>query len=333
MKTRRARDGLALLALLWAACGPGEDGEPAVGQVLETADEAEAATSETIDPAVARRQILELSDEWGARLRESSIEGVVELYAAGGVAMPPYQQAVSGREGLTDYFRAFFGRGIDQFQMATDEVAVAGEWAFVRGTYSLRAPFVEGGRPVLQTGKWGSIDQRQADGSWKILGNLWNTDAPPPGVPTVQVPRYGAAPTRAAPMCVDSMADLDTAFDETFTDGDLANLLAIHADDAIRMPPEMGRIAGKNELAGFFGFFLTSFPTRDLALSQVGRVVSGDVGSTWGQYRFSYTPPSGEAISGRGKYIGVSHRDENGCWVLDWAIWNGDAPPAVATGA
>jgi ketosteroid isomerase-like protein len=325
MKTRRGTDGLLVLALLWAACGPAEDTEPAAEEAMETA--------EAMDPAAAQQQILDLSDEWIAQMRASSVEGMVEFYASGGVAMPPYQQAVAGQESLTAYFQSFFGQGIDQFQMNTDEVNVAGDWAFARGTYSLMAPLEEGGEPVMQTGKWGSIDERQADGSWKIVGNLWNTDAPPPGVSAMQIPRYGATPTGADPLCVESMAGLDAAFDETFTEGDLANLLAIHADDAIRMPPEMGPIAGKNELSGFLGFFLTSFPTRDLTLTQVGRVVSGDVGSTWGAYQFTYTPPRGEVVSGRGKYLGVGHRNENGCWVFNWVIWNSDSPPTVATGA
>ena len=78
---------------------------------------------------------------------------------------------------------------------------------------------------------------------------------------------------------------------------------------------------------------ITAQMGRDLTLSQAGRVVSADVGSTWGQYQLTYTPPSGEAGSDRGKYMGVGHRTADGCWVLDWAIWNSDAPPAVATDA
>ncbi len=333
MKTSRVADGFLIFALLWSACGQAEDAEPAAEATTETAQETTAAASEELDPAVAHQQILDLSEEWIAQFRASSVDGMVRSYAENGVAMPPYQQAVAGQEDLVGFFRAFFGQGVDQFQMSTDEVTLAGDYAFVRGTYSLRAPFEEGGQPVLQTGKWGSIDQRQEDGSWKIVGNLWNTDVPPPGVPALQVPGYGATPSTADPLCVESMEGLDAAFDVTFTDGDLANLLAIHADDAVRMPPEMGPVAGKSELAGFLGFFLTSFTTRDLTLNQAGRAVYGDVGSTWGQYQFTYTPPEGDSVSGRGKYIGVGHRNEDGCWVLDWAIWNSDAPAAVATGA
>ena len=53
-----------------------------------------------------------------------------------------------------------------------------GDFAFVRGDFSATLTPKAGGEPTLDTGKWMGLWQRQADGSWKIAADIFNSDLP-----------------------------------------------------------------------------------------------------------------------------------------------------------
>lgn len=51
--------------------------------------------------------------------------------------------------------------------------------AFARGTYSVKRTPVAGGETVETDGKYMTIFKRQADGSWKIYRDIFNSNVPP----------------------------------------------------------------------------------------------------------------------------------------------------------
>ena len=92
--------------------------------------------------------------------------------------MEPNQPALIGKEAIRSFFQTHF----DQFATkGTDEpveVEVAGDWAFVRGTYTITQTPKAGGEPIEDSGKWLAIYKRQPDGSWKCYCDIWNSDRP-----------------------------------------------------------------------------------------------------------------------------------------------------------
>jgi ketosteroid isomerase-like protein len=60
----------------------------------------------------------------------------------------------------------------------TEEVRVAGDWAFARGTYTYTMVPKEKGATIEGTGKWLSIFEKQDDGSWKMTRDCYNDNAP-----------------------------------------------------------------------------------------------------------------------------------------------------------
>ena len=65
-----------------------------------------------------------------------------------------------------------------------EEVHVADEWAFERGTYTVT--FTPKGTmlTVQDVGKYLTIYQRQADGAWKMARDIWNSNTPLPATPS-----------------------------------------------------------------------------------------------------------------------------------------------------
>jgi ketosteroid isomerase-like protein len=90
--------------------------------------------------------------------------------------MPPGEPAVVGKERI----RARNGVGLDRFKfdmgITNEEVRVAGNWAFIRGTYKATLKPKQGGAPVLIDGKYMSILAKQPDGSWKIHRDIFNSN-------------------------------------------------------------------------------------------------------------------------------------------------------------
>jgi ketosteroid isomerase-like protein len=75
------------------------------------------------------------------------------------------------------FFAAFNLEGIP---IVVEEAVVAGDWAFTRVAF--RISVTPKGEPEAspRSGKALSILKRQADGSWKISHDCYNSNVPPP---------------------------------------------------------------------------------------------------------------------------------------------------------
>ncbi len=57
------------------------------------------------------------------------------------------------------------------------EVANSGDLAYVSGTFEETATDASG-RPVKDHGKYVEVFKKQADGTWKVVADIWNSDLP-----------------------------------------------------------------------------------------------------------------------------------------------------------
>lgn len=158
-----------LLLVSMIACAPAAEQPEAVpGDVAST--EADVAAIET------------LRADFVAAYNAEDVEKLVSLFTADAIRMPPDVPALSGSEELQGDFSRQFEMADFEVSIATDETGIAGDWAFARGTYGVKITSAEGGDPVEYTGKWINVMQRQADGSWKISHNIFNSDVPVPRI-------------------------------------------------------------------------------------------------------------------------------------------------------
>ena len=97
------------------------------------------------------------------------------------VSMPPNHEALIGRQAITDDMGAMFEGMSAELTISSEEVEVAGDWAFDRGTFTMKMTPKGDGEPMEDKGKYIVILEKQADGSWKLAREVWNSDNPLPG--------------------------------------------------------------------------------------------------------------------------------------------------------
>jgi len=102
---------------------------------------------------------------------------VAATYTEDAALMPPNAPSVEGRADIQAFFEAF--PPISDFNFEIIEVEGQGDMAYVRGAYTMTIT-PEGGDPIADTGKYIEIRKKQADGSWLLYLDIFNSDLPLP---------------------------------------------------------------------------------------------------------------------------------------------------------
>jgi uncharacterized protein (TIGR02246 family) len=131
-------------------------------------------TGEAGDHAAVARATAELLDA----VNSSDVSRVVSVWAEDGVLMPPHHQSVHGREALEAYFRDLFSRARLRFVFTSSAIELNGATALEHVTYTATAWPTDGRPPRGDRGKGLHVYRRQADHSWKLVRDIWNSDEP-----------------------------------------------------------------------------------------------------------------------------------------------------------
>ncbi len=105
-------------------------------------------------------------------------------YTDDAILMPPNHSPLEGKQAIEQYLAEIAPQfKASNFQLSILEVDVQGNTTIVRGTFSanITIPGVEA--PMEDRGKTLQVWKKQADGSWKIHRDIWNSNMPIPGVP------------------------------------------------------------------------------------------------------------------------------------------------------
>jgi ketosteroid isomerase-like protein len=96
-------------------------------------------------------------------------------YAPDAVVMPPNAPALTGPAAFAAYTKAF--PPISDFKFQIVEMEGTADMAWVRGTYSMTIS-PPGAEPVNDVGKYIEIWKKQADGGWRAVRDIINSDLP-----------------------------------------------------------------------------------------------------------------------------------------------------------
>jgi ketosteroid isomerase-like protein len=133
-----------------------------------------------VDTSADVAAINQLASQEMALFTSGATTGLDAVFAADFVGMPPNEPLIQGLPALVAWADTIneqftLGGGYD-----TSDVVVSGDWAVHRFTGSLTMTPKAGGDAMSEAIKGVHVLQRQADGSWRITQDVWNSDAPPP---------------------------------------------------------------------------------------------------------------------------------------------------------
>ena len=129
----------------------------------------------------------DLDAQWSKAAAAKDVEGTVSYYADDAVLMPPNAPIAAGAA-IRDFWKNMItSPGFAGGWKATKvEVARSGDLAYLTGTYELTENDASG-KPVNDRGKYVEVWKKQADGKWKAVADMFNSDLPLPA-PTEKKP-------------------------------------------------------------------------------------------------------------------------------------------------
>lgn len=99
------------------------------------------------------------------------------------VLMPPNEPAVVGIPAARAWFGAFTGQFRATVAYTSTQVQFGGDLAVEQYTSNLTLTPVAGGEPTTEVLKGLHVYRRDAEGVWKMVQDIWNTDAAPAPAP------------------------------------------------------------------------------------------------------------------------------------------------------
>jgi uncharacterized protein (TIGR02246 family) len=117
--------------------------------------------------------------EWSKGATAGDGKAVAALYADDATLLPPGEptkQGEAAKKYWADYFNAYAG----PTELSTSAVEARGDLAVAVGTYSMTMTEKKAGAKPLPTekGKYVEVLKKQPDGSWKLIYDIWNLNAP-----------------------------------------------------------------------------------------------------------------------------------------------------------
>jgi ketosteroid isomerase-like protein len=121
----------------------------------------------------------EAGDLYVKAVNSGNVDLYMERWDSQGIRMTPDGPSVFGAEEIRKVVARNFPAATREMTLKTEEVVVFGSIGYARGVYTTRVTPKSGGAPSLVDGKFLTVYRRQADGSWKIYRDCYNSNVPP----------------------------------------------------------------------------------------------------------------------------------------------------------
>jgi uncharacterized protein (TIGR02246 family) len=159
---------IALIALLWAGCS---------GHERMGARDAASPKTGTADATAIKALI----DDWARLYNAGAYDSLSSMfYAEDAVLMSPDRPPHNGRAAILRSFQTDAKANDEHVDSSVaEDVRVSGDLAVARGTDTGTTTPKSTGKPERYSLSWVMAFERQPDGTWKCIYEIWNDNQPP----------------------------------------------------------------------------------------------------------------------------------------------------------
>ncbi|MCJ7521880.1 MAG: DUF4440 domain-containing protein [Dehalococcoidia bacterium] len=125
------------------------------------------------------QDIKDVTMRFGEAFNRGDVAAAVEFYTDDAKFLHPNTEIVSGKQAIKEFFETGRAFGLRRINFESIEVGYDGDLAYERGVINMDLE-PEGGQAMVDRGKYLVVMKRQADGSWKVAVDIWNSDLPQP---------------------------------------------------------------------------------------------------------------------------------------------------------
>jgi uncharacterized protein (TIGR02246 family) len=120
-----------------------------------------------------------VDEQWAKAAVAGDGEAIAALYTSDATLLPPGEPMIKGAA-AKKYWIDFTNGYSGPTELKTMSVEGSGNLAYAVGTYRMAlTPKKPGAKPLpVDEGKYLEVLQRQDDGSWRIVYDIWNPNAP-----------------------------------------------------------------------------------------------------------------------------------------------------------
>lgn len=126
----------------------------------------------------AEAAIRAADEKWSKAASAGDLEGTLSYYSDDASVLSPNAPIASGKQAIRAVWSSLLTSGTSvSWEADKVEVARSGELGYVVGTYEVNAEDPQG-KPVTDRGKMVEVWKKQADGKWKAVVDIFNSDLP-----------------------------------------------------------------------------------------------------------------------------------------------------------
>lgn len=122
----------------------------------------------------ARTAIEAANTAFSAAFARGDTKAVAAMYTSDAIVLPPDSEMIRGNEAIGAFWKTTRESGVRAAALTTVEVERSGDVAYELGKVSLTIQ-PEGKEPTTEVAKYVVVWKRQADGSWKLHRDIWNS--------------------------------------------------------------------------------------------------------------------------------------------------------------
>jgi uncharacterized protein (TIGR02246 family) len=127
--------------------------------------------------------IRDLHAQWSKTVAARDLEGTVSYYSEDASLLPPNAPMATGKQAIHAVWAPLLGPDVsNSWQISKIDVSRSGDLAYLIGVYQLTIKGPQG-KPETDHGKLVEVWKKQADGKWKTVADIFNSDLPQPASP------------------------------------------------------------------------------------------------------------------------------------------------------